>query len=144
MHQSHNQDIGFQIQQISHAIKQLQNGRLQKENLSISHVNVMFVLFEKDGVTQTYIQNKLGVRASSLSKLLDILIQKGLVYRESLDRDARSKIIRLTELGKEKERLLYKIRDELEQQITQPLAESEIVLLSNLLSKIKNHIKHDI
>ncbi|MDO6654754.1 MarR family winged helix-turn-helix transcriptional regulator [Anaerobacillus sp. 1_MG-2023] len=143
MHKSHNDDIGYQVQQISHLVKQLQNERLLKEDLSISHMNVMFVLYEEDRVNQSHIQNNLGIKASSLSKLIDILIQKGLVTRESLDGDARSKIICLTELGKEKQQQLYRVRDELENQLTEHLNETETKQLARMLSQVKsNLLKH--
>ncbi|WP_371018108.1 MarR family winged helix-turn-helix transcriptional regulator [Pseudalkalibacillus sp. JSM 102089] len=143
MHKSHKDDIGYQVQQISHLVKQLQNERLLKEDLSISHMNVMFVLYEEDRVNQSHIQNNLGIKASSLSKLIDILIQKGLVTRESLDGDARSKIICLTELGKEKQQQLYRVRDELENQLTEHLNETETKQLARMLSQVKsNLLKH--
>lgn len=104
----HKQHIGYQIQQITHFIKQVQNERLITEDLSISHVNVMLVLYENDGVTQSTIQEQLGIKASSLSKLIDILIKKGLVTRETLKSDARSKIICLTDLGREKKKKYWK------------------------------------
>lgn len=143
MHKSHIDDIGYQVQQISHLVKQLQNERLLKEDLSISHMNVMFVLYEEDRVNQSHIQKNLGIKASSLSKLIDILIQKGLVTRESLDGDARSKIICLTELGKEKQQQLYHVRDELENQLTEDLNETETKQLARMLSQVKsNLLKH--
>ncbi|MBF0707467.1 MarR family winged helix-turn-helix transcriptional regulator [Guptibacillus hwajinpoensis] len=143
MHKSHIDDIGYQVQQISHLVKQLQNERLLKEDLSISHMNVMFVLYEEDRVNQSHIQKNLGIKASSLSKLIDILIQKGLVTRESLDGDARSKIICLTELGKEKQQQLYHVRDELENQLTEDLNETETKQLARMLSQVKNNLlKH--
>ncbi|WP_394173182.1 MarR family winged helix-turn-helix transcriptional regulator [Guptibacillus hwajinpoensis] len=140
MHKSHNDDIGFQVQQISHLVKQLQNERLVKEDLSISHMNVMFVLYEEDRVNQSHIQNNLGIKASSLSKLIDILIQKGLVTRESPAGDARSKIICLTDLGKEKQSQLYNVRDELEKQLTEHLSEAETKQLAKMLSQVKRNI----
>ncbi|MCA0986503.1 MarR family winged helix-turn-helix transcriptional regulator [Guptibacillus algicola] len=140
MYKSHKNDIGYQIQQISHLVKQLQNERLVQEGLSISHMNVMFVLYEENRVNQSHIQNNLGIKASSLSKLVDILIQKGLVTRESLDGDARSKIICLTALGKEKKSQLYQIRDELEKQLTEHLSEAETEQLAKMLSRVKSNI----
>ncbi|WP_270181054.1 MarR family winged helix-turn-helix transcriptional regulator [Alkalihalobacillus sp. CinArs1] len=140
MHKSHKDDIGYQVQQISHLVKQLQNERLVKEGLSISHMNVMFVLYDEDRVNQSHIQHHLGIKASSLSKLIDILIQKGLVTRESLDGDARSKIICLTDLGKEKQSQLYKIRDELEGQLTEHLSKEETEELARMLSQVKSNV----
>lgn len=141
MNESHNEDIGYQIQKISHSIKQLQNERLQKEDLSVSHVNVMFVLYEKDGVTQSYLQKELGIKASSLSKLIDILIQKDLVYKASLEKDARTKLIHLTSLGKERKEQLQHIRYDLESEVTHPLTPTEIKQMQEMLQKIKNHLE---
>lgn len=137
----HNKDIGYQIQQIAHFMKQLQNERLTKEDLSLSHANVLFVLYENDGITQTKIQRELGIKASSLSKLIDILINKDLVTRESVKNDARSKVICLTELGREKKDQLYKVTNEIESELTELLTDEEVGQLSNMLSKVRKKIQ---
>ncbi|MFB1083069.1 MarR family winged helix-turn-helix transcriptional regulator [Jeotgalibacillus sp. JSM ZJ347] len=141
MNESHHDDIGYQIQKISHSIKLLQNDRLQSEGLSVSHVNVMFVLYEKDGVKQSYLQRELGIRGSSLSKLIDILIQKDLVYKKSVEHDARTKLIYLTNLGKERKSQLQHIRYDLESEVTHPLTKKEIDQMQKMLTKIKNHLE---
>lgn len=135
MNESHNEDIGYQIQKISHSIKQLQNERLQKEDLSVSHVNVMFVLYEKDGLTQSYLQKELGIKASSLSKLIDILIQKDLVYKASIEKDARTKLIYLTSYGKERKEQLQHIRYDLENEVTRALTPEEVIQMQEMLTK---------
>jgi len=141
MESSHTYDIGYQIQQISHFLKQIQNAQLLTEGLSISHVNVMYVLYTQDCVTQSFIQKKLGIKASSLSKLIDILMQKGLVTRKVSERDARIKLICLTPSGKTKKAQLYAITKDIEQQLTLGLEKTEITTLSALLSTVKSNLE---
>lgn len=141
MSESHTGDIGYQIQQIAHYIKQLQNESLMQEDLSISHVNVMYALYEEDGVTQSHIQKKLGIKASSLSKLIDILIRKGYVTRESVEHDGRTKVICLTESGKQKKKKLNEITNTIESQLKMHLSKEEGESLSTLLHQVKVNIQ---
>src|SRR6201994_5140556 len=57
---------------------------------------------EQDGTTVSQAAALLGLKSTSLSRMLNQLEKSGLIYRESNQGDKRSVKIYLTELGKEK------------------------------------------
>lgn len=130
-------DVGYLIQQIEHLLGQLFNKNLVKEGLSFSHARVIYLLYANDGMTQSELQQDLLIKASSITKLIDILVEKGLVKREVCSSDARIKRIYLTEAGRQKERILCRIKEQTEADLLHALSTSEQQTLVYLLKQVK-------
>ena len=130
-------DVGYLIQQIEHLLGQLFNKNLVKEGLSFSHARVIYLLYANDGMTQSELQQDLLIKASSITKLIDILVEKGLVKREGCASDARIKRIYLTEAGRQKERILCRIKEQTEADLLHALSTSEQQTLVYLLKQVK-------
>ncbi|CUH94719.1 hypothetical protein P22_0785 [Propionispora sp. 2/2-37] len=133
--------VGHLIQQISHLLEQLYNKNLANEDLSISHARVIYLLYQNDGMTQSELQQDLLIKASSITKLIDVLAQKGLVKRETSREDARIKRIYLTDEGRKKEEKLCKIREETEARLLHMLTKNEKKELISMLKSIKTVIR---
>jgi DNA-binding MarR family transcriptional regulator len=129
--------VGYLIQQTSHLLEQLYNKNLANEDLSISHARVIYLLYQNDGMTQSELQQDLLIKASSITKLIDVLAEKGLVKRETCHEDARIKRIYLTDEGRKKEENLYEIRESTEANLLSNLSESECKELISMLKSIK-------
>ncbi|MBP2631655.1 MAG: hypothetical protein H6Q70_2283 [Firmicutes bacterium] len=133
--------VGYLIQQISHLLEQLCNKNLINEGLSISQARVIYLLYQNDGMTQTELQQDLLIKASSITKLIDVLAEKGLVTREASSDDARIKKIYLTAEGRKKEENLYKISEATEADLLSTLSDSEGKELIGMLKSIKSYLK---
>lgn len=132
--------VGYLIQQISHLLEQLYNKNLANEDLSISHARVIYLLYQNDGMTQSELQQDLLIKASSITKSIDVLAEKGLVKRETCGADARIKRIYLTDEGRKKEENLYTIRENTEANLLSNLSESESKELLSMLKSIKTKL----
>ncbi|MBP1764278.1 MAG: hypothetical protein H6Q65_1336 [Firmicutes bacterium] len=133
--------VGYLVQQISHLLEQLFNKNLANEDLSISQARVIYLLYQNDGMTQTELQKDLLIKASSITKLIDVLAEKGLVKREIYAEDARIKKIYLTEEGKKKEEHLYEISENTEANLLKTLSTTERKELIRMLKSIKGTLK---
>lgn len=133
--------VGYLVQQISHLLEQLYNKNLINEGLSISQARVIYLLYQNDGMTQSELQQDLLIKASSITKLIDVLAEKGLVIREVCPDDARIKKIYLTEEGRKKEENLYKISEATEANLLSSLSDSEGKDLISMLKSIKSNLK---
>ncbi|MBP2628056.1 MAG: hypothetical protein H6Q68_2767 [Firmicutes bacterium] len=131
---------GYLIQQISHRLEQLYNKNLANEGLSISHARVIYLLYQNDGMTQSELQQDLFIKASSVTKLIDVLVARGLVKREACHDDARIKRIYLTNEGRKKEEKLCEIRENTEANLLNSLSENERKELICMLKSIKIQI----
>jgi len=60
---------------------------------------------KEDGTPSTYISNRMGMEATSLTRTLKTLEEKKLIIRKKNPDDGRGVLIYLTELGKEKREL---------------------------------------
>lgn len=129
--------VGYLIQQISHLLEQLFNKNLANEGLSVSHARVIYLLYKNDGMTQSELQQDLLIKASSITKLIDVLEEKGLVKREACSEDARAKRIYLTDDGRKKEEKLCKIKEDTEAKILRALSDDERSELIRFLQSIK-------
>lgn len=133
--------IGYVIAQIARLIDQALNERLKSEGVSVSQARVIYLLYRSDAMTQSELQRDLLIKPSSLTKLIDVLEEKGLVTRKSVDKDARIKRIYLTEVGKQKEKRLCEIKMRFEEYLKRSAARDgsdafleDLVSLRNLLS----------
>ncbi len=73
---------------------------LSDYNLSTSQFEILGYLYHNAGMEQKQLQHCTGVRAATLTGLLDKLEARGLVTREASDHDARAKIVKMTPQGK--------------------------------------------
>ncbi len=61
---------------------------------------ILDALYKKDGISQTELANHSFKDAPTTSRIIDLLIKKGLVERERFDNDRRRYKVFLTEKGK--------------------------------------------
>ncbi|MFI5158575.1 MAG: MarR family winged helix-turn-helix transcriptional regulator, partial [Sphingobacteriales bacterium] len=90
---------------------------------------------EQEGTTVSKAAALLGLKSTSLSRMLNQLEKTGLIYRESNPGDKRSVKIYLTELGKEKRHLARGIDKQYNNYLNDHINEAEKQYLINMLEK---------
>lgn len=88
-------------------------------------------IFQKD------IEELFSVRRSTVSKAVKLMVQKGLVKRESVDYDARLKKLVLTEKAMEINEVIEKQMKDMSDKFTSCLNDEEIEEFSRILGKIR-------
>jgi len=91
---------------------------------------------DKDGTTVTEVAGLLGLKSTSLSRMLSNLEDMGLIYRESNKGDKRSVKIRLTDLGKEKRHLARVVVRKFNDYLDAHISDAEKQQLTDTLKKI--------
>ena len=91
---------------------------------------------EKEGSTVSEVAALLGLKSTSLSRMLSQMEQMDLIYRESNKGDKRSVKIFLTELGKEKRHLARALVRQFNNYLNAHISEKEKDQLINTLKKI--------
>ncbi len=98
----------------------------------------LLINIHKNGTPVTQIASLLGVKSTSLSRILSGLEQQGLIYRSTDDQDKRSVRIFLTEAGQEKRQvaknLVKDFNGHLERQLRDQDREKLIALLKRLIN----------
>ena len=80
--------------------------------LTIDTWAVLNVLWDKDGIPQLEIGERIGRDRHQTSRLIDCLSQQGFVRRKSVDRDRRVKVVVLTPFGRSSRTELKRIARE--------------------------------
>jgi DNA-binding MarR family transcriptional regulator len=132
--------IGYWIKRTYRDMTNLHDQKLAKHSLTTSQVGVLAQLWQKDGLTQKEIQQKLGIRPASLTGLVDGLVEKGWVVRKSDHDDARVKRLFLTEEGKVLEEVCLSIVKEMEELLTKGFTPEELSLLCSWIKRMHRNV----
>ena len=87
------------------SVARMYNDEASKYEGSMAIGFALLSIDKEDGTPSTYISNRMGMEATSLTRTLKTLEEKGLIIRKKNPDDGRGVLIYLTELGKEKREL---------------------------------------
>jgi DNA-binding MarR family transcriptional regulator len=85
------------------------NDQAAKYDSTMAMAFVLLNIDMENGTPSTAIAPQIGMEATSLSRILKSMEDKGAIYRESNPNDGRSVIIKLTDLGKEERAFARKV-----------------------------------
>jgi DNA-binding MarR family transcriptional regulator len=87
------------------SVARMYNEEASKYEGSMAIGFALLSIDKEEGTPSTYISNRMGMEATSLTRTLKTLEDKGLIIRKKNPEDGRGVLIYLTELGKEKREL---------------------------------------
>lgn len=96
----------------------------------------VLINIHKEGTPVSQIANLLGVKTTSLSRILNNLERLGLIYRETNSADKRSVKVFLTELGKEKREQAKDVVRKFNAYLDEHLSDEERSLAIHTLKRI--------
>ncbi len=83
-------------------VSKMYNEQATKQNYTMAMGFVVLNIDYENGTPSTSLGPLMGMEATSLSRLLKSMEEKGVIYREKNPDDGRGVLIKLTELGKQK------------------------------------------
>ncbi len=95
------QSIDHHLRATWMAIAKMYNDQAAKYDSTMAMAFVLLNIDMEKGTPSTAIAPQIGMEATSLSRILKSMEDKGAIYREPNPNDGRSVIIKLTDLGKE-------------------------------------------
>ncbi len=135
--------IGVVVGKINHGIRVWHDNNLKKHGVTLSQAKVLSCLWEENGLTHSEVQQKLNIKPSSLSGLVETLLGKGLVEQLEDESDARVKRIYLTQKSRD---LQFEVDEEIlcfEQKLKDGFTPEEEALLLQWLKRIWNNIQRE-
>lgn len=87
--------VAYQTRGTFRAFETIMQRRMRDEDLQIAHFDVLRVLWEGDGVTQTYISERTFITESSTAQVINEMERRGLLERRREAKDKRKRIIHL-------------------------------------------------
>lgn len=134
--------VGYQVKTAWQSIAKMYN-RLTIENGFSQAIGYVLINVKKGGIPVTKIAPNMGIEATSLSRLLNTMEEKGLIYREKDLVDRRVVNLFLTEKGIELQKISKKMVIEYNNYIYSHISASDIQTFFSVIEKI-NALTNDI
>jgi DNA-binding MarR family transcriptional regulator len=103
------------------------NEQAQKHDSTMAMAQVLLYIDYDKGTPSTALGPSMGMEATSLSRILKNMEDKGLIIREKNPDDGRGVIVKLTELGKEKRELSKASVLQFNNRIKENIAEIKVI-----------------
>src|SRR5688572_16927459 len=129
--------VSYLLAKVTTAFRNTLERHMGTIGLHGGQIFVLFELWKQDHLRQVDIATRLNLSAPTVNKMLKGLIEMGLVTRSRLDDDARSTRIFLTEHGIAMRHEVEGQWLELEESCLSGLTETERLVLSELLGKLR-------
>ena len=118
-------------QNVANTYNQIASGFGITQALGYALINI-----QEEGTAVTQMANLLGVKSTSLSRMLNNMEELGLIYRKVDETDKRSVKIYLTDFGREKKHLAKEVVRNFNEYLNTHLAQTERQQLIAALQKI--------
>ncbi|TFF37557.1 MarR family winged helix-turn-helix transcriptional regulator [Mucilaginibacter psychrotolerans] len=99
-------------------------------------IGYLLINIDEEGTTVSQAAALLGLKSTSLSRMLNQLEETGLIYRQSNKGDKRSVKIFLTDLGKEKRKMAKDVVKQFNNYLNSHISEADKLYLTEILKKI--------
>ncbi|UFJ39409.1 MarR family transcriptional regulator [Brevibacillus humidisoli] len=115
---------------------QIEKERLRPYGVTPVQFGLLHLLWEKDGRKGSELGERLRLDGATITGMLDRLEQSGLVERRSDPKDRRINLIYLTPKGKELEKPLNDLLDQLQAELLSDFPEEEVAFLKKMLVQL--------
>jgi DNA-binding MarR family transcriptional regulator len=133
---NHQQTIDYFLKIVWQTVANRYNQLVTEFGITQSIGYLLINIDEAEGTTVSQVAALLGLKSTSLSRMLKQMEKMGLIYRESNEGDRRSVKIYLTPLGREKRQLARSLVKEFNNYLSDHISESEKEYLIKTLKKI--------
>ncbi len=144
-----NKSAAMDIRQLSNLCRRYMDRHSHKQYIdSLTGTNGWIIGYlHSQGNQDTFqrdLEKKFDITRSTASKVINLMISKGLIEHRSVDYDARLKKLVLTDKAKELALLMIQDGDMLEEHLCQGISPKEMEQFFKCLEKMKHNIKDNI
>ena len=135
--------LGYNTHLVSHMINNRYNERFRKQGLTHAQAKVIYLLANDGEQTQTQLQKKLYVQASSMNGIIDSLLRHRRIDKKTSSVDRRAKLITLTDKGHEFYEFIIQVIVETEDEMTAGLSAEDKRVVLPLLKKMQSNLTQE-
>ncbi len=132
----HQESIDYFLKIVWQTVANRYNQLVTEFGITQSIGYLLLNIDEEEGTTVSQVAALLGLKSTSLSRMLSQLEKTGLIYRESNQGDKRSVKIYLTALGKEKRQQARAVAKEFNNYLNAHIKEADKQYLIDMLKKV--------
>ncbi len=132
--------LNYLLAQICKAHRQKANHLLSQLNLHVGQEMLLLKLWHQDGLTQSEVADELCVQPATITKMLDRMVESGLVERRKDVDDQRVSRIYLTAKGMALQGPVAVVWQQFEEQATADFTLEEKLLLRRFLLQLQKNL----
>lgn len=135
--------VCYNIKFAWHAISRMYNEKASEYDGTSSVGFVLLNIDSEKGTPSTQIGPKLGMEATSLSRMLKTLEEKNLIYRVPQENDKRVVKIFLTEEGKKKKAIAKKVVKDFNMKVFEKVAPEKLKVFFEVIDEIIKTVEEE-
>ena len=138
-----NGNIGIELRYLNNLIRRYVDNKLHKKYIdSVTGTNGWIIGYIADhgDVYQKDLETEFGITRSTASKVVSLMVQKGLIEHRSVPQDARLKKLVLTDKALELSKLMNQDHEAVEKTLKKDFTEEELVNLHSYIERMKQNI----
>ena len=135
--------IGIELRYLNNLIRRYVDNKLHKKYIdSVTGTNGWIIGYIADhgDVYQKDLEAEFGITRSTASKVVSLMVQKGLVEHRSVPQDARLKKLVLTDKALELSKLMNQDHEAVETTLKKGFTEEELSNLHSYIERMKQNI----
>ena len=143
-----NGNIGIELRYLNNLIRRYVDNKLHKKYIdSVTGTNGWIIGYiarrEKEGreVYQRDLETRFGITRSTASKVVALMVQKGLIEQQSVPGDRRVRRLTLTPKAEEVKRMMDEDHEKFEATLRKGLSEEELATLFSLLDRLQENLR---
>lgn len=136
--------IGKEIIILSHGIKREMQDTAESVGITGTQSRVLQYISDESKVREVFqkdIEEAFQIRRSTVTQILQLMERDGLIVRESVERDARLKMLILTPKAYEIQKVMEGQISDMEEKLTKNLSGEEKEMLLTILGKIRKNLE---
>lgn len=132
----------FILDQTAKKVKQFAQSSFAEQgfDVTVDQWSVLKTLYETDELSQKELARRCGKDQPTLTRIVDLLLKKGLAERVVSESDRRTLYLHLTPLGKQKVESLSPIVTQIRMKAWEQLTEEDFAHFTRILSKIYSNL----
>jgi len=139
------ESIDFQLRRTWTSLMRYYNARAKVESKSATAAMAMVLLaIPPDGIPSTQIGPKMGIESTSLSRILNVLEDQGLINRQDDKNDKRKSIVFLTSNGKKQRDKSKAEVIQINQLVNETIGKKKLVNCLETLEQINSILENQI
>ena len=135
-----NRSLGFLMGNTYRKLSVLFQNGLKEHEITPEQWSVLFQVDRADGLIQKEIAERSGKDRPTTTRILDLLEQKGLVYKQIGENDRRSFRVYITSRGKALIEITIPIEKRVNAEIKKCVSEEEYETLMMLMTRLSHHV----
>jgi len=138
--------FGFLTNRVGRLIGMKMDEKMKEHSCHLPHscIGILADLWLQDGQSQKELSMSMIKNTSTISTMLDGLVENGMIYKEVNPEDKRNKRIYLTEKGKNFQHIVEKSSAEGEKMLLDGFSETEIETAKRVLTALYNNLSDNI